>query len=150
MDNWFPYNFYCCRSIHNFSVFFRIIGFLIISTVVDATTVLPLSAIIGFLIISTVVDQGDVTLLKSIIGFLIISTVVDVSLFTKPGLIIGFLIISTVVDLVKQIPTLNDNWFPYNFYCCRFTPVFVLTGDNWFPYNFYCCRYRIKVKTILR
>ena len=75
-----------------------IIGFLIISTVVDVTAPKNDSVIIGFLIISTVVDYKSVLHLCRIIGFLIISTVVDFS--TK-----------TVAEA--------DNWFPYNFYCCR-------------------------------
>ena len=54
-----------------------------------------------------------------IIGFLIISTVVDMNTLVIKIWIIGFLIISTVVDIDNSHFVLLDNWFPYNFYCCR-------------------------------
>ena len=76
--------------------------------------------IIGFLIISTVVDTAAFCPPRSmIIGFLIISTVVDCKSRVFRCWIIGFLIISTVVDIVSPSFFRDDNWFPYNFYCCK-------------------------------
>ena len=77
-DNWFPYNFYCCRSAAQRAFVPLIIGFLIISTVVDLSLLRSRVEIIGFLIISTVVDCHRLAVyFRGIIGFLIISTVVD-------------------------------------------------------------------------